>query len=350
MTSESSARGNRRRPTINDVANACGVSKATVSKALSPKRGRPQMTESTRERIIDKARELGYRPSWRARALAHGRSMSVGLLHRERSADCLGLNPVLLRSLLHVLGEQDYQLVLLPADRALQRIEETVRDERIDGCVSMIDLPNETAEALVGARSPVVMVNQTTPHPLPQVISDRSRAMREAMEHLVGLGHRRITLLDGERSPGSPHRDKRKAFTEAVEQTDLGDGAIIHEGEIAPLVDRIAGDGAAPTGLVCAGGRRAAELLQQLHQRGVRVPEEVSVIQVGGHLPADVLAPPLTAVETPWEAMGRKAGELLLQWVESESPPWDQRLVLDAALIERASTAPPSRDGTGRRG
>ena len=232
MTDSSTTDRGRRRVTLDDVAERAGVSRALVSIVM---REAPGASEATRARVLAAAQELGYRPDARARSLAGRASHLIGVMF---GVGVGAFHFDLLEGLYAAAEEQGYNLILSPVTRGRDEAKaaESLQDFRFDG---LIMLGPATPEPLLAGRLPVVVVGWHVDHPRVDVVrtSDET-GMAAAVDHLVSLGHRRITHLDGGETLIGASR--RKAFVTAMRRHDLGEsmrvvpGGQTHQRERAP--------------------------------------------------------------------------------------------------------------------
>ncbi|GAA5060992.1 DNA-binding LacI/PurR family transcriptional regulator [Thermocatellispora tengchongensis] len=327
--------------TILDVAKAAGVSVSTVSRALSsPEMVRPE----TRARVRAVADSLGYRPNLAARGLITGRTANLGLVVPDLTNPFF---PSLLKGAQARAREADHAVFL--ADSQEDGAEEArlvaAMAKQVDGvvmCASRMDRPLlETVLGLV----PIVFINRAVPgHP--SVIMDNAGGMRQAVDHLAALGHRRIAYLNGPRSSWT-NKERRKGLRRA----DRHGMEVTHLGPFAPRFE----SGQQAADLVIAAGVSAVVayndvmalgVLSRLAERGVPVPGRISVVGCDDIGFAAMATPALTTVDLRGERAGRAAVETLLDVLAApeQSTPARTRAPLrpdlTATLIVRASTGP----------
>ena len=336
-----------RRPTIADVARHAGVSKGAVSFALN---GRPGVAETTRERILRSARELGWEPDRRAQALSRDRAFAMGWVV-ARPAMTLAADPffpLFLAGLETALAEAGRALLLHVVEGDAQAEEAVYRRlarGHADG-VFLTDLHvDDTRPALAAALGlPALAIGRPTdPGALPWVGIDDRVGVTAAVEHLLALGHRRIAHVQG--VPGYVHSASRRAAWAATLQAagvplgPLATGHFTGEGGAAATRALLATK-PPPTAIVYANDLMAAGGLQALAAAGRRVPEDVSVVGFDDVAVAPLLRPPLTTVRHDVAGWGRAAAASLLALVDGGRPltGWLQ----PSHLVVRSSTAPPA--------
>jgi LacI family repressor for deo operon, udp, cdd, tsx, nupC, and nupG len=335
------------RPTINDVARVAGVSKGAVSFALNNK---PGVATATRTRILDVARDLGWTPSARARALSASRSFAVGLVIM-RPPETLRSDQFFISfiaGLETVLSAQGHLLVLQVVpdhDREHQSYRRLADEGRVDG-VFVTDLfVDDTRPALLTEIGlPAVIIGPPLrDESWPAVGIDDAPGIMAAVEHLVALGHTRIAHVAGP-SYMVHGRSRRLAWSAALQQAGLPDGPCIE-------ADFSAESGAAatrqlldldepPTAIVYANDLMAMAGLSLAVARGIRIPTDLSITGYDDTEIAAHLQPPLTTVTNDAIGWGRAAATRLLELINQE-PPTTVALP-PVRLVVRGSTGPVS--------
>ncbi len=333
------------RPTINDVARAAGVSKGAVSFALN---NRPGLATETRERILATARELGWTPNSRARALSVSRALAVGLV-MARPPETLRADPFFpsfIAGLESVLSESGYALLLqvVPEHDHEHASYRRLADEgRVDG-VFVTDLHvDDTRPALLAEIGlPAVVIGPGLGEAFwPAVGVDDVPGITDAVEHLVGLGHTRIAHVAGP-SAMVHGRSRRNAWSAALRAAGLPEGPCIEADfsaeagaaatrELLDLNER-------PSAIVYANDLMAMAGLSVATGLGIDVPGDLSLTGYDDTELAAYVQPPLTTVSTDVLGWGRAAATRLLELI-------DQRpatpLTLDPPrLVVRGSTGP----------
>ncbi|MEJ7773807.1 MAG: LacI family DNA-binding transcriptional regulator [Nocardioidaceae bacterium] len=337
------------RLTINDVARAAGVSKGAVSFALN---SRPGVAPDTRERILKVARDIGWTPSSRARALSVSRALAVGLVI-ARSPDTLGADPFFpsfIAGLESVLSERGNALLLqVVADHEREgpSYRRLVDEGRVDGVFVtdlFVDDPRPALLAELGL--PAVIIGPALGEGVwPTVGVDDAPGIMGAVDHLVALGHVTIAHVAGPRGMVHGH-SRQRAWSQALLRAELVPGPCIE-------ADFSAESGAAatrqlldldepPTAIVYANDLMAMAGMSLAQSRGVDVPGDLSITGYDDTEIAAHLQPSLTTVTTDVIEWGRAAATRLLELIDSQ-PPTD--IVLQPAqLVVRNSTGPVRTD------
>ncbi|MGS2644808.1 substrate-binding domain-containing protein [Streptosporangium sp. LJ11] len=333
-----------RRPTIADVARRAGVSKGAVSYALN---GQPGVSEGTRARILAIAEEIGWRPSSAARALNGARAHTVGLA-LCRPARTLGMDPFFMELVSGIEGElsaRSYALMLQVVADHGQEVAVYRRwwgEGRVDGAILVdlhVDDPRIPAFEALGLPA-VVIGDPAGAGSLVPVWSDVGGAVRETVEYLVALGHRRIARVAG--PPHLVHTVLRdRAFAEAcdgvAEQVTVHTDHTGEEG--ARATRRLLGSPARPTAIVYDNDIMAVAGLSAAQDLRLDVPRDLSIVAWDDSPLSRVVRPPLTALSRDISAYGAHAARRLLSLVAGEEAgPYQDEA---ARLTPRGSTAPP---------
>lgn len=333
-----------RRPTLEDVAARAGVSRALVSIVM---RGAPGASTETRERVMQAAVEIGYRPDARARLLASGRSRLLGVVFGMAGR----FHTELLDGLYAAAEKVDHQVMLsaLTPSRDERRAVETLLDFRCEAAILLA--PGQAVPVLAG-RLPVVAVTWPVATASVDVVrTDDEAGMRQAVEHLLDLGHRRIIHVDGGGGPvpASRRRAYRAALTRrglAAEVRVVRGGASQEDGFGAARA--LLAEGDLPTAIIAYNDDVAAGVVEALVGGGVPVPARVSVVGWDDSSLARLPHLDLTTVRQDAEEMTRLAVERSVARIQRD-PVSDREQVLAPELVVRGSTAAHHVHGTGPR-
>ncbi|GAA4135328.1 LacI family DNA-binding transcriptional regulator [Actinomadura keratinilytica] len=321
--------------TIRDVARASGVHVSTVSRTFSA----PHLVNAeTRNRVLAVAEQLGYRPNRAARGLTTGRTHNLGLIVADIANPFF---PPLIKAAQAHARARDYHVFVADTDEDPRVEEELIQafTKQVDGVLLCAPRLGDRALARLRRQVPFVLVNRRLDG-LPAVLMDVGRGARLAVEHLAGLGHRRLALLSGPEGSWNSRRIGEAAADAAAaagaELTVIGPNSPTEQGGqiAAPEVAR-----AAATGVLAYNDLVAIGLVEGLAELGVRVPDDVSVVGVDDIMQARLNRPKLTTVAMPTVAAGRTAVDMLLQLVGTDEPGPAALTVLETTLVVRESTA-----------
>ena len=330
--------------TIKDVAEASGVCQATVSQVLN-NGGRP-VHPDTRERVMQAVRALDYRPSAVARGLARKRMNTIGLGFQHVGLG--GTQNIFMTTVLDgvlSVSTQRRQNTMLCTFRGWEAAETLpdLSDGRCDGVLLLIPPMESPVPRLLRERKvPIVVVNAQSPfNEVPSIDVDNVSAAREMTEYLLGLGHRRIAfLLSKYNLDYSFAHERLQGYREAMTAAGVYDPAL----EDTSFPDSLALDLTGPnrpTAIFCCYDAYALTLMDTLKARGIRVPEDMSVVGFDDIPTATASKPGLTTVRQPMNTLGERAAEMLLDLIEGKPAPAHHQL-LSTELVIRDSAAPPS--------
>ena len=341
-----------KRPTITDVAQHAGVSKATVSAVLNDGAG---VKASTRGRVLAAIELLNYRPTQLVSRSSARKHKSIAVVIKEHDNPFYAEIIAGMRACAEARG---YALLVVSSegDHALERtMVELLRGKDVDGMVLTPVLHGDADFShyfeLKRRNLPFVLLEEVRGVPASVVDIDNAEASRRAIEHLIALGHTRIVHLAG--PAYSSHTQERidgvlRAFSASHIAFSSHDGIItagahLDDGYRAGLAlfrDRPLDE--RPTAVTCYNDLVAVGLYRALAELGLRVPQDVSVIGFDDIPLCQYLPVPLTTVKMPTHRMGELAAQMLVRHIESKTTIPPQRVYLDATFVERASTAPPS--------
>lgn len=335
--------------TMQDIARATGLSQSTVSRILNRSPTVVPIAEATRERVLAAAKELGYRPNPLARGLRGASTMLLGVIVRD-------ITDVFFAGAIEAAtveaSRRGYNLVLghahARADEAIA-LWGVLEARHCDGILLLGDMRDQPRliEDLAGDSLPVVALWQgSTPMDIPSVTVDNRAGIRAVLDHLTELGHRRIAFVGG-RLLGDI-KEREEAYVDYL--TELGlppqDGDVQHglnepaagAAALELLLDRPD----PPTAVVASTDVLALGLLHAAHERGLRVPEQLSITGFDDIALAAYSVPALTTVRMPVREMVEKAIQMALDEIgrsdESEPSQEQPPPIFQPSLVVRDST------------
>jgi DNA-binding LacI/PurR family transcriptional regulator len=332
-----------RMPVMADVAKLAGVSHQTVSRVIN---GSAHVRPETRRRVMEAMGALDYRPNPAARALVTGRSGTLGVVGFDTTLYGPASTLFAIEQAAHAAGYfiTVVSMAVLDRDSLLAAVDR-LRLQSVDGI--LVITPQEgAAEAVVNLPTsiPVVAVEAARPNSVPLVAVDQFAGAVNATQLLLDLGHKTAWHVAGPRE-----------FLEAQQRVDGWRMTLERAGADVPQV--LVGDWSPGSGyrlgqhlaedpdvsaIFAANDQMALGILRALHERGRRIPGDVSVVGFDDIPEAQYFTPPLTTVRQNFAEVGRSSLRLLLELMNNgDHPP--QRLTIAPELVVRRSTAPPAR-------
>lgn len=324
-----------RGPSMHDVAARAGVSHQTVSRVLN---NHPSLRPETRQRVLDAIDALGYRRNLAARALVTGSTQTIGMIGPATAE----IGPL---STLHAVerAARDAGMSTLmtsadPSHEHMVQALEFLVGRGVDALAVVAQEADVDTEALEGLDIPVVHLLAGDRDVELAVSIDQERGVRMALDHLRELGHTRVQHLSGPLTYGEAR--VRKATYEG----------FVHK-QVWEQVPALAGDWTADSGyaagadvdrdataIFCANDQMALGLIHALSDRGIRVPDDVSVVGFDNNPESRHSLPPLTTVRQDFEEVGRMAVAAIVSRLEGSA---DVPPLIAPELVVRSSTAAP---------
>jgi LacI family transcriptional regulator len=337
--------------TIRDVAERVGVSVSTVSHVLNG--NDHHVGSAKREQVLAAVNELGYRPNAIARSMVKQKTVTVGLVLTE--IDNHLFIPVI-AGIENILRPAGYHIVLASAPSVEDEIQaiETLRSQQVDGFIFMSLSLRYSFDHLLRLKDesvPFVVINRyLEDSDINQVLWDDHGAAYSATQHLLSLGHTRIGNISGpiyniprRRSAAERHRGWQEAL-EAYGLTVPSEWIIVgdytYEGgyqAAKTLLSRLKNWAEGPTALYVANEVMAVGVLKVLHDAGLRVPDDISVITTGDPPFAPYTVPALTTFSLPVYEAGQIASRILLDWLTLGKPDSAQQVTLNFTMKVRES-------------
>lgn len=329
--------------TMKEIAKEAGVSQPAVSLVLNGRGKASRICDTTRERILAAAKRLGYHRNEVARAMKTGRTNIIGIIGSLDS----GYSMEIIKGISEAATSDGYTLKLLSTNNieSMSNVCRQCLEQRLDGII----VRSVTEDGLT------IMMRELSPHQVPMVFvgniqsrdahlhvgSDDRKGVMQAVDHLIGLGHRRIIFFDNimlEHAINS----RRQGFVDGMRKHGLTAEHQVQEiaFEGGPRTQDIKTtlQQRKPTAVVCVCDFTAMRVLQAAASLGLRVPEDLSVVGFGNLDFAEYANPSLTTIAQPFVAMGRQASELLIAKIAGLDVPPER--ILPVKLLVRQSTMP----------
>ena len=329
------------RPTILDVAERANVSKSLVSLVM---RGSSNVSEGRREAVLKAARELGYRPNELARGLVQRRTRTIGVLLSDLHNHFFAEAVEGIKDGVRTFG---YGTLLDTGNRDPAREVEAIQnllERQTDGIVLLS--PRISTDHLneVASSTPTVLLGRRVPdRALDCVVNDDFAGAAMAVEHLAGLGHRRIAHVSGGKGAGAA--DRLRGYERTMSRFGLERHALVAPGEYTEEggyrgTRGLLAEKERPTAVFAANDLAALGALTAFEEAGLSLPDDVSLIGYDNTYLAALGSISLTSIDQPRHEMGVLAARLLLERIESGRT--ETRLeVLKPSLVARSTSAPP---------
>lgn len=334
---------------ISEVAARARLSTATVSRAIN-------QSELVRPRTAEKVwrviRELGYYPNTQARALVSGKTRMFGLIISDIVNPFF---PELVKSFEFAAIHRGYEVIVANTDYSSDRMALCVRrmvERKVDGVAIMTsEIDRHLLNELSERRLPIVFLDMGKVKPLISDITvDYNKGIREAVQHIVALGHKDIGFISGPLSLKSA-RIRRLAFLKCMTASGISD---LHRtvvegnhkfdgGEVAMM--QLLSSSHPPTAVLTSNDLTAVGALRAIHRAGMRVPEDISVVGFDDIELSQFTNPPLTTVRLSRDELGRKAFDALYETVQGGKD-GSKQINLNTGLVVRESTAHMAGNGT----
>ena len=331
---------NRKKYTIADIANELGVSKTTVSRALNNK---SDILPETRERILETVKKYNYQPSALAKGMSSRKNNTIGVFI-PHDIDYVFMNPFyeeIIRGIFKEADKLGYFILLLYC-RSNNYLD-VIYQNRVDGLLvispglnhkDILDKIDETGIPYVlTSRMPGV---ENVPH----VCVDNYKGAVIAVEHLINLGHKKICFINGPDILSSS-ADRLKGYKDALEKNDIEiDPSLIVEGEnniesgylqMKELLGKCK-----PTAVFVAGDFMAFGAMNAIHESGMQIPEDISVVGFDDIAMAKVMNPPLTTINQLTLKKGQTGVDKLIDIIEGKKVALSTEL--DVELVVRKTT------------
>ncbi|MEM1284024.1 MAG: LacI family DNA-binding transcriptional regulator [Pseudomonadota bacterium] len=348
MDSKSSVPGDARRrsqPTIDDVADAAGVSTATISRTLNEPH---RVSDKTRARVMATVERLGYQPNFSAKALAANKSGTVGAIipTMDNAIFARGL-----QAFQEQLGDDGYTLLVASSSYQPDLEAQQVRNLIARGVDALLlighDRHPDIYQMLQSRSLPFVNAWTFNPeHDVASVGFDNRAAMRVLTKEILANGHRSLGVISAPRQHNDRARERVEGVLEATKSAGLsaGDVPILEVnysiGNGAEAFAELMQGSQPPTAVICGNDVLAVGALGKAKQLGLSVPGDVSITGFDDIELAQISSPPLTTVHVPHRKMGRQAAKLLVKLIEGTDTPLQFELPTDIVSRETLGKAP----------
>lgn len=330
---------------MKDIAKELGISQATVSKVL---RDHPDIGEKTRQRVLERIKELDYQPNSLARSLVTGRSYLIGLvvpslLHPFFAEIALALS--------RAIRASGYSLIVSSSEEDIGLEKEEISrliGRRLDALViASSGSDTEQFERMNSKAQPYTLIDRALPGLAANFVGINDElAGTLATDHLLDIGCTRVAHIRGQdnstgigRFEGYKHALRRRGIPysdDYVVQRNHVDTETTRQG--AEAMRQLLERDPRPDGVFCFNDPLAIGAMSTILEAGLRIPEDIALIGCGNLPNNDCLRVPLSSIDQQSEMIGRRTAELVLNLIEAKQPPRAQTIILEPALMIRAST------------
>ncbi|MCM1023115.1 MAG: LacI family transcriptional regulator [Prevotella sp.] len=329
---------------IKDIASECGVSIATVSKALN---GHKDVSESTKAMIRGTAKKLGYLPNSQARALKTNRTYNLGVLFAERAQSGITHShfAAVLNGFKNEAEANGYDITFISRQIGSTRMTyyEHCICRNVDGVVIVCADDFEDAEVteLLESSVPTVTIDYESPNS-PAVLSNNEAGMRTLVEYAYSMGHRKIAYIYGDTSRVTEirvksYRDALESLNINVRDDYLVQGRYHDPASAEKLSEELVKLGDPPTCVILPDDFSAIGALAAFERLGKRVPDDVSVMGYDGIILSGFLHPKLTTFRQDTDRIGAEAASRLIALIKKEIPADSPAVTVDGCLREGSS-------------
>ncbi|MCY6353811.1 LacI family DNA-binding transcriptional regulator [Clostridium sp. ZS2-4] len=327
--------------TIRDVAVKAGVSVATVSRVLNNQEG---YSEKTKQKVLKTIKELGYKPNAIARGLANKSTKTIGVLVPDVSTMFLSK---ILNGIETNAHQKDYSVIVCNTGILGERTTEyldILSEKRVDGII-IVSLPmkNEYNEAISSMNVPCMLVSTMSyRYQLPYIKVDDRQAAYKATQFLIEKGHEKIAMISGTKDELIAGKSRVNGYIDALRDFDLTiDERLIKYGDFSYIsgikcMEELLEEGMEKfTAIFAASDDMAVGALSAAYHRGIKVPEDLSIIGYDNTQIAEMSIPPLTTISQPFGKMGEKAAEKLVYMIESKETV--ESIIMPYSIVERST-------------
>jgi LacI family transcriptional regulator len=336
-----------KRITMNQIAELAGVSRTTVSYVLNNVPG-VNISQETRDRIFQVARDLNYYPDTAAQSLASGHAGVVALVLTQRPhliSDAFLAHVV--DGLSGAVKDQGFHVLIEPLSQLKPSANygNLVRSRRADGIILVGPrLEDDELDRMMEEKIPLVLIGEMHNRDIPFVDVDNVRSAENAVNHLIALGHRRIACITNAPAHNIASQDRLKGYSQALAAANIElNPSLIRYGEFTDesgaraMRDILEKAEQLPTAVFAASDMVAFGALNAISELGFSVPEDIALVGFDDIPIAQYVSPPLTTVRLPAYDLGYHAGQMMMRLLQNPSDSDAMQCLLETELIIRHS-------------
>lgn len=330
-----------------DVAKLAGVSRTTVSFVLNNVPGM-RISEVTRQRVLDAARELDYHPDASARRLVTGRTQILAYVERQSPEQAFSdaFMPQVLRGVHDAASSSGYEVLFapIPLETSNGRFSRLLRGRHVDGIILSGPRTDDTElRDMLETQSPIVLQGQWPEINAASVDVDNVKAAKEATEHLIRLGHTRIGMIVHAPGTFTASISRIQGYREALQEHGLQfNQSLVAYANYTPksgeeALQSLLQAGEPHTALFVSSDTIAIGVIRAAQAAGYEIPQDLAIIGFDD-IPLSVyIDPPLTTMRLPAYGIGWAAAEVLIRMIEDDEEGHDTNVLLETELIIRES-------------
>lgn len=305
--------------TINDVAKACGVSRGTVDRAFNNK---PRINIETKEKILETAKKMGYRPDLLARSMVKGRTMSIGVV-------VFDLKNRIFAQLVNSIESQARKcnyfidIMLQEEDPGLEiQLINTLVARRVDGIILCpVNKGISFNKFINDLPVPVLVIGNMLSQSIPFVGIDEYEAAQEATETIISKKYERVyfvcpPLENNKKENLYSHEQRLKGFRATIEKYGNIESDVIDNWQYVSCIETLVKDKSKKTALFCSGDIYALNILRHLRNLGVKVPRDIGIMGFDGIDMLEYISPALSTVYYPVEKIGTRSVDTLIKLID----------------------------------
>ncbi|UOQ44818.1 LacI family transcriptional regulator [Halobacillus salinarum] len=334
--------------TIKDVARQANVATSTVSRVIS---NSPKISEETKRRVRKVMDEMGYYLNYNGRILVSQSTQTIGIVTKSvsvQSFDNLFFTE-LLKGISEASHEQDYSIYLTTGNEEetiYNEVIKMVKGKRVDGVIVLYSKEDDKVVPFLRENNiPFVVLGKPVAHTSETmyVDNDNVQASKEATNYLIDLGHTNIGFIGGD-SHYEVARDRLEGYKQAIRakgwklDKNLIKNLENHNINEEEVVEELISGPEPPTGLVVTSDFNALKVMRYLGQKGIKIPEEMSVIGFNNTMISQLTNPPLTTVDTQSFQLGHESARNLIDLLKHPSTLM-KSIIIPTVIIERDSCA-----------
>lgn len=335
--------------TIKDIARELGISPSTVSRAL---KDHPDISRETKKAVNELAQKLNYQPNVVALSLRHSKTNTIGVIIPEIIHDFFA---TVISGIEDVAYGAGYNVIITQSNESLEREKTDIKalyNSRVDGLLISLSRETETydhIQAVIDRGVPVVFFDRVIDGPYNKVIVEDIGGAREATQHLIDQGCKRIAHIAGPANLAIS-KERQQGYTETLKANNIAidpqyivscPQPTIEEGRKA--AEKLFSLAQPPDAVFATNDPIALGVMQAAKAKGLRIPQDVAVVGFSNWLFSSIMDPALSSVDQPGFQMGKEAAQMLLKQIavknkDSNKNVEPEKKVLKAKLVIRESS------------